>query len=227
MSYLKVEEEFLTYLKIFDGLDIQNCENLTVADLSFNDYLTANYLKNKAKFKRIYSVTFSNVQTIDGVLSVPVQGTLSYTLNRLKCDLIVSICGTYKFQPLYDVIHSIHRCLNIAGRVILVVFPDVYDEYGKNILNGLSLISQNPISEKLNRWFITLKNSLSNIFVDVKEDEILQETTISEIKAIFSSNSFFNTLFKDKELFDTFFEPIQNSNKRYTISWKIIRALKI
>jgi hypothetical protein len=227
MNFLKAEEKFLTYLKIFDGLNFQNCESVTVVDLSFNDYLTANYLKNKAKFKRIYNVTFSTVQTIDGIISVPVQGTLSYTLNRLKCDLIVSICGTYRFQPLYDVVHSIHRCLNLAGRIVLVVFPYIYDENGKDILNGLSLISQNPINEKLNRWFFTLKNSLSNIFVDVKEDDILQETSLPEIKAIFSSESFYNTLFRDKELFDNFFEPIENSNKRYTISWKVLRGLKI
>ncbi|MBC7197153.1 MAG: hypothetical protein H5U39_07885, partial [Deferribacterales bacterium] len=64
-------------------------------------------------------------------------------------------------------------------------------------------------------------------FVDVKEDDILQETSLPEIKAIFSSESFYNTLFRDKELFDNFFEPIENSNKRYTISWKVLRGLKI
>jgi len=227
MNFTKAEEKFLTYLKIFDGLNIQGSKNLTVCDLSFNDYLTAIYLKEKKVFGRIYNVAFSNIKTIDSIISVPVQGNLAFTINKLKCDLLISMGGTYKFQPLYDVIHSLHRCLNLAGRIILVVYPEIYDEYGKDILNGLSQISQNAVKEKLNRWFVTLKNSLSNIFVDVKEETIMQETSLEEIKAIFGNDNYFKVLFKDKEFFDTFFKPIETANKKYTLSWRVIRALKI
>jgi len=227
MNFTKAEEKFLTYLKIFDGLNIQGSKNLTVCDLSFNDYLTAKYLKDKRVFNRIYNVAFSQIKTIDGIFSVPVQSNLAFTLNKLKCDLIISMGGTYKFQPLYDCVYSLHRALNLAGRLILVVYPDVYDEYGKDILNGLSQISQNAVKEKLNRWFVTLKNSLSNIFVDVKEETIMQETSLEEIKSIFGNENFFNTLFKEQEIFDTFFKPIETTNKKYTLSWRVIRALKI
>lgn len=227
MNFTKAEEKFLTYLKIFDGLSIQGSKNLTVCDLSFNDYLTAIYLKEKKVFGRIYNLTFSNIKTIDGIISVPVQNNLASTINKLKCDMLISMGGTYKFQPLYDVVHSIHRCLNLAGRLILVVYPEVYDEQGKDIISRLSQISQNAVKEKLNRWFITLKNSLSNIFVDVKEETIMQETSLEETKAIFGNENYFKPIFNDKEFFDTFFKPIEAENKRYTLSWRIIRALKI
>lgn len=226
MNFTKAEEKFLTYLKIFDGLSLQGSKNLTVCDLSFNDYLTAIYLKEKKVFGRIYNVTF-DIKTIDGIISVPVQNNLAYTINKLKCDMLISIGGTYKFQPLYDVVHSIHRCLNLAGRLMLVVYPEVYDEHGKDIIMRLSQIAQNPVKEKLNRWFITLKNSLSNIFVDVKEETIMQETSLEEIKAIFGNDNYFKPIFNDKEFFDTFFKPIEAENKRYTLSWRIIKALKI
>lgn len=226
MNFTKAEEKFLTYLKIFDGLSLQGNKNLTACDLSFNDYLTAIYLKEKKVFGRIYNVTF-DIKTIDGIISVPVQNNLAYTINKLKCDVLISMGGTYKFQPLYDVVHSIHRCLNLAGRLILVVYPEVYDEHGKDIIRRLSQISQNPVKEKLNRWFITLKNTLSNIFVDVKEETIMQETSLGEIKAIFGNDNYFKPIFNDKEFFDTFFKPIEAENKRYTLSWRIIKALKI
>lgn len=227
MNHIESEQEFLTYLKLFDGVSLGKKTDIVVCDTSFNDYLTATYLRDKRNITRIYNITLKNVKTLDGIISVPVQGSIVHTIQRVKCDMLISLGGTYYFQPVHDVVQGLHKSLNLAGRLFLAVYPSVYDEYGKDILNGLSLISKNPINERLLRWFITLKNSLCNIFVEVKEDEILQTTSIGEIKSIFGSDNFFKFLFRNTQEFEDFFKPIENANKQYTLSWNIIKALKI
>lgn len=227
MNHIEAEQEFLTYLKLFDGISIGKKTDMIVCDASFNDYLTSSYLRDKSNISRIYNVALKNVKTMNGIISVPIQGSVAHTIERVKCDMFISLGGTYYFQPIHEVVHALHRAMNVAGRLILAVYPSVYDEYGKDILNGLSLISKNPVHERLRRWFITLKNSLSNIFIDIKEEDVLQPTTVAEIKSLFSSDNFFKFLFKSKDDFDDFFKPIETANKKYTLSWNIIRGLKI
>ena len=227
MNHIESEQEFLTYLKLFDGVPLGKRTDIVVCDASFNDYLTATYLRDKRNITRIYNITLKNVKTLDGIISVPVQGSIVHTIQRVKFDMLISLGGTYYFQPIHEVVHALHKSLNLAGRLFLAVYPSVYDEYGKDILNGLSLISKNPVNERLQRWFATLKNSFCSIFIDVKTEEILQATSVGEVKSIFGSDNFFKFLFKNSDDFEDFFRPIENANKRYTLSWRIIKALKI
>lgn len=227
MNFTQVEEKYLTFLKLFDGLDLENGVGLTVCDISFNDYVTAKYLVDKKNFKRIYVINKDKVLSYKNTIPVKYEVNLAYSLSKVKVDYLTSFCGTFNFQPLYDVIYAINMSLNVGGKFIFVVYPQVYGKSGKNVLEILSAGSEIPVYEKLKRWYVSLKNGLSNIFINVKEEELIQDVSTDEITTFFTLKNFKPFLFKNDGELKKFFKLIDRIDSEFYFVWKIISGMKI
>ncbi|MGA1862177.1 hypothetical protein OWM07_04785 [Deferribacter thermophilus] len=227
MNFTQIEEKYLTFLKLFDGLDIESGVGLTVCDVSFNDFISAKYLVDKKDFKRIYVINKDNTLSYKNTIPVRYEVNLAYTLAKVKVDYLTSFCGTFHFQPMYDVIYAVNMSLNVGGKFLFVVYPQVYGKNGKNVLEVLSSGSEIPVYEKLKRWFISLKNGLSNIFINIKEEELIQDVSVDEIINFFSSRNFKPYLFKDNSELNKFFKLIDRIDNEFYFVWKIISGMKI
>lgn len=227
MSYTGLEDTHLTYYKLLDGLDTSGSLGVSnVADVSFNDFVTARYLVDNRGFTDVTSITDLKMIVYNGINPVRLDRNISFTLRKLKADLLISLGGTLRFQPVHDVVYAMHNCLSIGGRVILAVYPTVYDPEGRDMLAGFSSASGVPVRDKLGRWYTTLFNSMSNIFLNIKQEEVMCNTTVAEIKSIFATDGFYKYLFKDSAEYDKFFANIGETEK-YILSWKIIKGLKV
>lgn len=227
MSYTALEETHLTYLRLMDSLNIPKGIHIRhVLDLSFNDFVTAKYLSERAKYERIVSITDMVESRYDNILPIKIDRNLPLTIRRMNSDFIISIGGTFRFKPIYDMIYAIHSSLNVGGKVLLATYPDIYDEQGRDVLEMLGIMSELPIKTKLSRWRSTLKNSIYNLFYSVKEDTIITDTSAVEINALYSSDNFGRFLFRGEEEKDKFFYKV-DAEKKYFFSWNIIEAIRI
>ncbi|MGA1846508.1 hypothetical protein [Deferribacter abyssi] len=227
MNFTQIEGDYLTFLKLFDGLDIETGYGLNACDISFNDYITARHLADKKNFKRVYVVSKERMQNYKNTIPLRYEVNLAYTLSKVKVDFILSVCGTFNFQPLYDVIYAINLSLNVGGKFLLVVYPQVYGRNGKNVLEVLSAGSEIPVYEKLKRWYSSLKNGLSNIFINLKEDEIIQDISMDELKKFFALNNFKPYLFKTDNEYTKFFKFLDRVDSEFYFIWKVITGMKI
>jgi len=227
MSYAAMEEAHLTYLKMLDGLEIPSGLGASsVIDLSFNDFISAKYLVDKKEYMAVY--TISDLKTINyqGIKPIRIERNLAYTLRKHRVDTIVSLGGSFRFQPIHDVVFALHSSLQVGGKLILAIYPEVYDDQGTDVLGFLSKKSELPVKSKLTRWNSTLFNSINNIFVNVRNENVITDASASEIKNLFTVDCFKNYLFKSKAEYENFFLHLED-NKRYYFSWKIIKALKV
>lgn len=222
-----MEDTHLTYYKLLDGLDTSEKLSLaSVLDLSFNDFVTARYLVDNKGFRNVCSLTEMKTINYEGITPVRMERTLPVTLRRLRADMVISLGGSFRFQPLYDVAYAIYGSLNLGGRLVIAAYPAIYDKQGRDILGILSNMSSIPVREKLGRWYNNLFNTMSNLFVNIRTEQVLADTTVSEIMSIFGTEGFFKYLFKESSEFDKFFSGL-SQNEEYYFSWKIIKGLKV
>ncbi|WP_155827550.1 hypothetical protein [Limisalsivibrio acetivorans] len=227
MSYTSMEDAHLTYYKLMDGLEsLLNIGSGKVLDLSFNDFVTARHMVDNRGVHEVRSVSDMKVICYPGIEAVRIDRNLSYTIRRMRADTIVSLGGSFRFQPIHDVMYSIHGCLSVGGRVLIAVYPGLYNMKGKDMLAAYSAGSGIPVAEKLSRWHKTVFNTISNLFVNVKQEEVIMDTDPGEVMALFSSDCFYRYLFRDSADYDKFFSLIGEEN-RYVLSWKVINALKV
>jgi len=142
---------------------------------SFTNLIVPEYIAKEYEYSKIFYITEKMVSVGNRIIPVHLEGNLPFTIMRRKCDLFVSVAGCFKFNPIYDIVHAIHKCLSVGGRFVIAVYPNVFDERGKDILNGLSLISEILVKEKLSRMYSTMKNAFSNIFFKVETEEVIAQ----------------------------------------------------
>jgi len=158
------ENDSLFYYKVLDGMTLPKSKEISVLDASFTNLIVPEYIAKKYEYSKIFYITEKMVSVGNRIIPVHLEGNLPFTIMRRKCDLFVSVAGCFKFNPIYDIVHAIHKCLNVGGRFVIALYPNVFDERGKDILNGLSLISEIPVKEKLSRMYSTMKNALAISF---------------------------------------------------------------
>ncbi|MCA1927238.1 MAG: hypothetical protein LDL13_06040 [Calditerrivibrio sp.] len=226
MNKEQFEKSSLFFYKIIDGINLRNNKDTVVFDASFCDTVIPEHLAKKYNFEKIFYLTNKMINIGDHIVPVAIQSNVPFSIMRRKSDLFISIGGSFNFQPIYDTIHAIHKSLNAGGKFIIATYPEIYDSTGRDILNGLSLISELPIKEKLTRWNSTVKNALSNIFFKVETDQIITKVESIHIIEYFKRFEISKYLFNKEE--DTrFFKPIEHLNVDYIISWNIIKGIKI
>ena len=225
--YENFEQKYGLYEKIMQGLNIIQSKNKKACDISLNEGVCADYLINNFNFDKCYVLTTEKIKAKYGIPLI-MQKNISNTISKFKFDFIIGITSTLKFSPVYEMIQNLHRSLNVGGKFIFAVYPDIYDNRGTDILNSLSLISEKPIKERLVRWTYTLNNGLENIFYKVRLNEILHNTTLDEIKNLFKLPNYYDLLFEDDKEFEEFFKPFDELKSRtFTMSWNILEGMKL
>lgn len=218
------EDNQLTYYKLLDGLLMKSGGR--VCDSSFNDYVTARYLADKNLFDTVYTLTFDKLENSDKIVPVKIDNSVAQAMRRLRVDTHISLGGTFMYQPVHDVVYALHGTLSVGGRLIIGVYPNIYDSQGRDVMAMLSDRAQMPVKDKLRRWSVTIENSIHNLFNNIKAEEIISDASIGEITSLFASDSFHRFLFKNEVDHEMFFEHLSEEQKYY-MSWKIIRGLRI
>ncbi|MEF3255517.1 MAG: hypothetical protein K6348_08165 [Deferribacterales bacterium] len=226
MDLNNFENSSYFFFKLIDGLNLSKNRDTVVFDASFTELLIPEYLYKKYNYNKIYYLSNEMQMKDDTILPVKIEYNTARSIMKKKSDLFISLGGTLRFQPLYDMVHAIHSNLNVGGRYYLAVYPDIYDTSGRDILNGLSLISEFPVKEKLNRWQITLKNALSNIFMRVDTEQVITQAESQHVINFFNLDNVKKTIFKEYDV-EKFFLPIKHLTVDYMISWNIIKGIKI
>jgi hypothetical protein len=219
-----MEESHLTYYKLLDGLDITRGGK--ACDLSFNDFVTAKYLAEKNLFDTVYALTKSKMIVQEKIQPVKTELMIASDIRRLRVDSHVCLGGAFRFQPVHDVTYALHSSLNVGGRLVVAVYPNIYDSQGRDVLMMLSHRAHQPVKDKLHRWSTTVANSIHNLFVNLKTDDIISDTDIGEIISLFGSDNYRNYLFKNNAEFDTFFAALSREQKYY-MSWKVLRGVRL
>lgn len=226
MNIEKFEKSSLFFYRIIDGIDLRHNKDTVVLDASFCDTVVPEYLIKKYNFEKVFYLTDKMINIGDHIIPVAIQSNIPFSIMRRKSDLFISIGGSFNFQPIYDTIHAIHNSLNAGGKFIIATYPDIYDSTGRDIINGLSLISEIPIKEKLTRWHTTIKNALTNIFFKIETDHIITKVESTHIIEYFKKFQISKYLFNEDED-NRFFKPIEDLDVDYMISWNIIKGIKI
>lgn len=226
MDIEQFENDSLFYYKVLDGMTLPKSKEISVMDASFTNLIVPRYIAKKYEYGKIFYITEKMVSVDDRIIPVHLEANLPFTIMRRKCDLFVSVAGCFKFNPVYDIVHAIHKCLNVGGRFVISVYPNVFDESGRDVLGGLSMISELPVKEKLSRMYSTMKNAFSNIFFKVETEEVITQIESRHIIDFFSEFSTSDLLFRKNEA-KRFFKPIAHLNIDYTASWNILKGIKM
>jgi hypothetical protein len=207
-----------------DGLNIR--PGGRACDTSFNDFVTAKYLAEKALFETVYAMTTNKVivqERIEPVRSGPM---IAQSIRRLRVDAHICIGGTFNYVPVYDVIHALHSSLIAGGRIIIAVYPNIYDSQGRDVLMMLSQMAQLPVKDKLVRWSTTIHNSIANLFSNMKTEEVIADSGVAEIITLFSGEFYKEQLFKNNKEFEVFFQPL-STDQKYYMSWNVIKGMRL
>lgn len=227
MNYIKIESTYLTYLKLFEGLNISVGYNKVACDLSFNAGITAKYLIDKKNFQKVYIFDNKNVEYSNSIFVINSNKMLYETIANTKFDLVISLCGIANLNPIYESIQNIFQLLKIGGRLLFAVYPDIFNDTGKDVLSLLSNLLEIPVKEKLVRLHRCLFNGISNIFNSVREVEILQEASIDEIKSLYMLENYSNYVFTCKSDINKFFMPLDKVGKKFYFGWNVLEAIKL
>lgn len=223
MSYRGLEEAHLTYYKLMDGLGIKSGGK--VCDSSFNDFVTAKYLAEQKLFETVYALTANRVIVQEGI--EPVRSTDDCPDHKAVSHGCTYMSGgTFNFIPVHDVTHAIHSSLNAGGMIYIAVYPNIYDSQGRDVLMMLSQRAQIPVKDKLNRWAVTVINSITNMFANLKQEEVITDSSISEVISLFSEEQYKKQLFKTGKEFEQFFQPL-SAEQKYYMSWNVLKGMRI
>ncbi|MGB9731905.1 MULTISPECIES: hypothetical protein [Calditerrivibrio] len=227
MTEIKLfEQSSLMFQKLIDGLAFPKNPDTVVFDASFSDFIVPEYLFNYYGYRKIFTISDRNYSDNESILSVPFRGDFLKTIMGHKVDLFISIGSYFGISPVFDAVHAINRVLVAGGKFVITLYPDIFDEQGRDILNGLSLISEIPVKEKFLRWGTTFKNALKNIFMKVDEEDVLTKMEVSHIIDLFNMDTYRRFLFRDEAERERFFKPISHLNIDYNISWKVVKGFK-
>jgi len=224
LSYRGLEDTHLTYYKLMDGLSIK--PGGKICDTSFNDFVTARYLAEKNLYDMVYAMTTSKVIVQERIEPVRCGPLIAQNIRRLRVDAHISLGGTFNYIPVYDVIHALHSSLNAGGKIFMAVYPNIYDSQGRDVLMMLSQLAQLPVKDKLIRWSTTVFNSITNLFVNIKNEEVIADSSIGEIITLFAGENYKNQLFKNSKEFETFFQPL-SMDQKYYMSWNVLKGLRL
>ena len=227
MNHIDVESTYLTYLKLFEGLNIPIGYNKVACDLSFNNGITAKYLVDKKNFKRVYLFDNKNITFNNSIFVINSSNVSFGTIAHIKFDFIISLGGVTNLNPLYEAIQNIYQLLNIGGRLLIAIYPDIFNDAGKDVLSLLSNLLEIPVKEKLLRLHRLLYNGISNIFNSVREFEILQDISANEIKSFYMLDGYSNFICNNKKDIIKFFAPLDKVGKRFYFGWNVIEAFKL
>jgi hypothetical protein len=67
---------------------------------------------------------------------------------------------------------------------------------------------------------------MSNLFVNLKTEEVIADASIGEIITLFASEHYKSQLFKNSKEFEKFFQPL-SAEQKYYMSWNIIRGIRL
>ncbi len=224
MNRRQTEDLQIIYYKLLDGLSLKSGGK--VCESSFNNYITAKYLLDKNIYDTVYALTYDMSGVPENIIPLKVDMSVAQTMRRMRADTHISLGGTFMFQPIHDVVYALHGSLNVGGRLVLSSYPKVYDSQGRDVLAMLSDASQMPVRDKLTRWALTVSNSVHNLFMNIKTEELICDASVSEVQSLFGSETFNRYLFKNETEHEMFFEPLSEEQKYY-MSWTIIRGLRI
>mgnify|MGYP005810214515 CR=1 FL=1 len=227
MNHIEVESTYLTYLKLFEGLNVPVGCNKTACDLSFNNGITAKYLVDKKNFQKVYIFDNKNIEYNNSIFIINSDKILLELITHIKFDFVISLGGIANLNPIYETIQNIYKLLNIGGRLLVAVYPDIFNDSGKDILSLLSNLLEIPVKEKLLRLHKLLYNGISNIFNSVREFEILQDASINEIKSLYMLEGYSNYVCACKGDIVKFFAPLDKVGKKFYFGWNIIEAIKL
>jgi hypothetical protein len=227
MNHIEVESTYLTYLKLFEGLNIPLGYNKTACDLSFNNGITAKYLIDKKNYQKVY-VCENKKRENTRLASNAIVNIIDFaSIKYMKFDFFISLGGFININPLYELILHIFQSLNIGGRLLIAVYPDIFSDSGKDILHLLSNLLEIPVKEKLMRLRRLIFNGVSNIFNSANEFEILQDVTINEIKNLYMLDTYSNYICSSEDDLLKFFVPLDKMGKKFYFGWNIIEAMKL
>ncbi|MGD9808609.1 MAG: hypothetical protein AB7E76_12650 [Deferribacterales bacterium] len=224
MSYRGLEDTHLTYYKLLDGMDIRTGGK--VCDSSFNEFVTAKYLAEKNLFDTVYALTLDRMIVQDKIEPLRCGPMVAQTMRRVRVDAHISLGGTFNFIPVHDVTHALHSTLNVGGSIYLAVYPNIYDSQGRDVLMMLSDHAQVPVKDKLVRWAVTVQNSVTNLFIKIKNEEVICDTTVGEIISLFSAEHYKNQLFRSRPEYEKFFQKL-SLDQKYYMSWNVIKGMKV
>lgn len=224
MSYRGLEDTHLTYYKLMDGLGITTGGK--VCDSSFNDFVTAKYLAEQNLFDYVYAMTTNRLIVQEGIEPVRSGPMIAQTIRKLRIDAHICLGGTFNYIPVHDVTHALHSSLNAGGRIYIATYPNIYDSQGRDVLMMLSQHAQQPVKDKLVRWAVTVNNSITNLFVNIKHEEVIADSSIGEIITLFAAEHFKNQLFKTSKEFEKFFQPL-SADQKYYMSWNVLKGMRL
>lgn len=224
MDYLTIEERYLTYYKFLDGVEIAPDKKGGIGcDLSFNDGITAGYLLSWGEFSSIYLPFFSRTD-MPGILPIDMSGGLLKGLSGIVCDYVISVGGTFNFLPIDEVARGVYNALLPNGKFLLGVYPEIFDDNGRDILEMLSKENKLNVSRKLNRLSGAVGISFGRYFSDTASTNIIADTTADEVRDFFRATISYE--FKTKDEFNSFFSRLNDSSRLYMV-WQIVSGRKI
>jgi len=224
LSYRGLEDTHLTYFKLIDGLDIKNGGK--VCDSSFNDFVTAKYLAENNLFDTVYALTINKLIVQEKIEPIRCGPMIAQNIRRLRVDTHICLGGTFSFIPVHDVVQALHSSTVAGGKLVLTVYPSIYDSQGRDVLMMLSERAQLPVKDKLSRWAVTIINSISNLYVNIKHDEVIADSSVGEIISLFAAENYRKQLFKTSSEFEKFFQPL-SAGQKYYMSWNIVRGMRL
>lgn len=224
MDYVKIEERYLTYYKFLDGIEIARDGVAGVGcDLSFNDGITAGYLLSRGEFSSIY-LPFAVATDVPGIIPIDMSGGLVKGLSSISCDYVISVSGTFNFLPMDEMARGVYNALRPEGKFLLGVYPQIFDDNGRDLLELFSKDNKLNINRKLNRLSGALSISFGRYFPDTFLSNIIADTTADEVKDFFRATLAYE--FKTKDEFDLFFGKLNDSSRLY-MAWQIISGRKM
>lgn len=223
MSYRGLEDTHLTYYKLLDGMNIRTGGR--VCDSSFNDFVTAKYLAEKNIFDKVYALTVDKLIVQDRVEPLRCGPMIAQTLRRIRVDAHICLGGTFNYIPVHDVTHALHSSMNAGGALYISVYPNIYDSQGRDVLMMLSDHAQIAVKDKLNRWAVTVTNSITNLFMGLKTEEVICDSSVGEIISLFSAEHYKGQLFRSNNEYEKFFKPL-SAGQKYYMSWNVLKGIR-
>jgi len=224
LSYRGLEDTHLTYYKLLDGMEIR--QGGKVCDSSFNDFVTAKYLAEKNLFDNVYALTINKMIVQDKIEPMRCGPMIAQTMRRVRVDAHICLGGTFNYIPIHDVTQALHSTLNVGGCIYIGVYPNIYDSQGRDVLMMLSDHAQVAVKDKLVRWAVTIENSITNMFVKIKNEEVICDSSVGEIISLFSAEHYKNQLFRSNAEYEKFFQKL-SVDQKYYMSWNILKGIKI
>ncbi|MDY6820992.1 MAG: hypothetical protein SVN78_05160 [Deferribacterota bacterium] len=220
MKHADIENYYLTYFKLFDSLNISIGLSKAAFDLSLNNGITAMYLIKNARYERVYVFDKKLVENLSQIYKININDNMLESIRSVKFDLAISLAGILHMEPFNDFIIEVHKSLNVGGKLILAIYPEIYDDSGRDIMGAFE-------QRKIGYIYRYILNAIKNIFSYVSETNVIQDATVSEIKYLLLNRGYLKYIVNSNMDKSIIFRYIDKTNKRYFFCWNIIEAIKL